>query len=335
MTGQLDTTLRSYQYDPLDRVVSCDLLTRNSVKRFYRKSRLATEMQDQVQYSVFEYESQLLAQQQHQAGGIDSSLLATDLQRSVLHTVGPGQHQRAVYSVYGHRSPESGLASLLGFNGERRDSVTGHYLLGNGYRAFNAVLMRFNGPDSLSPFGAGGVNAYAYCAGDPANRVDPQGRSFVPAHLQRFANRIGRGLQNGVDALRKLRPSAQATARRTRINDERLASISEVEKIKNHITESPPFSKTKDHIKAKKDAINNFIGPRDLENGPTDDFAKLLEDEALANVTLKRAMADQQKLQLAEQRMHSAVRKWQDETGFGREDLSRITQSVMSLRSKT
>ncbi|EGH35731.1 hypothetical protein PSYJA_44541, partial [Pseudomonas syringae pv. japonica str. M301072] len=38
--------------------------------------------------------------------------------------------------------------------------MTGHYLLGNGYRAFNPVLMRFNSPDSLSPFGEGGVNAY-------------------------------------------------------------------------------------------------------------------------------------------------------------------------------
>ena len=108
-------------------------------------------------------------------------MLATDLQRSVLHSVALDQHQRLSYSLYGHRSPESGLASLLGFNGERRDSVTGHYLLGNGYRAFNAVLMRFNSPDSLSPFGAGGVNAYAYSLGDPVNLVDPMGKFAILA----------------------------------------------------------------------------------------------------------------------------------------------------------
>jgi RHS repeat-associated protein len=68
--------------------------------------------------------------------------------------------------------------SLLGFAGERPDLVTGHYPLGNGYRSYNPVLMRFNQPDSLSPFGEGGVNAYAYCQGDPVNRSDPTGHMF-------------------------------------------------------------------------------------------------------------------------------------------------------------
>ena len=48
-------------------------------------------------------------------------------------------------------------------------------MLGNGYRAFNPVLMRFNSPDSWSPFGEGGLNAYVYCIGDPVNRDDPTG----------------------------------------------------------------------------------------------------------------------------------------------------------------
>jgi len=57
------------------------------------------------------------------------------------------------YLPYGQRLAESGLLSLLGFDGERPDPVTGCYLLGNGYRAFNPALMRFNIPDSCSPFG--------------------------------------------------------------------------------------------------------------------------------------------------------------------------------------
>lgn len=69
------------------------------------------------------------------------------------------------------------VRTLPGFNGELPDPLTGHYLLGHGYRAYNPVLMRFNSPDNLSPFAEGGVNAYAYCRGDPVNRRDPDGHA--------------------------------------------------------------------------------------------------------------------------------------------------------------
>ncbi|WP_448108928.1 RHS repeat-associated core domain-containing protein [Pseudomonas azerbaijanoccidentalis] len=106
---------------------------------------------------------------------MESTLLATDLKRSVLQTLEANLQHPITYSPYGHRRAESGLSSLLGFNGERADPVTGHYLLGNGYRAFNPVLMRFNSPDSWSPFGKGGINSYQYCLGDPINRHDQNG----------------------------------------------------------------------------------------------------------------------------------------------------------------
>ena len=67
------------------------------------------------------------------------------------------------------------MSNILGFNGERADPISGHYHLGNGYRAYSPVLMRFTCPDSWSPFGAGGINPYAYCEGDPINRADPSG----------------------------------------------------------------------------------------------------------------------------------------------------------------
>jgi RHS repeat-associated protein len=109
---------------------------------------------------------------------VSTTLLATDLQRSVLNALDATQPNPLAYTPYGHRPVGNGLLSLLGFNGERPDPVTGHYHLGNGYRQFNPVLMRFNSPDSWSPFGEGGLNAYAYCAGDSINHSDPTGHTI-------------------------------------------------------------------------------------------------------------------------------------------------------------
>jgi len=79
------------------------------------------------------------------------------------------------YSPFGAGQLADAADSMPGFNGQRRDPVSHSYHLGNGYRAYNPILMRFNCPDSLSPFGAGGINSYAYCSGDPINRTDPSG----------------------------------------------------------------------------------------------------------------------------------------------------------------
>ncbi|EXF92125.1 hypothetical protein HK44_015100 [Pseudomonas fluorescens HK44] len=173
------TLLCHYRYDPLDRLTACAPSVRTSTQRFYLEDRLATEIQGATQCSIMQHEDQLLALQQRQNGAAETTLLATDQQRSVLNALDATQPHPIAYTPYGHRAPGGGLLSLLGFNGERPDPVTGCYLLGNGYRAFNPVLMRFNSPDSWSPFGEGGLNAYAYCTGDPLNRVDNTGHSWA------------------------------------------------------------------------------------------------------------------------------------------------------------
>jgi RHS repeat-associated protein len=178
-TAPHESVLCRYRYDPLDRLVDCAPSVEAGIQRFYCKSRLATEIQGAVQRSVFQHEDQLMAQLRREDMKVDTALLATDQQRSVLNVLDANRLHPLAYSPYGHRPAENGLLSLLGFNGERPDPVTGHYLLGNGYRAFNPVLMRFNSPDSLSPFGEGGLNAYAYCVGDPVNKVDPTGHSLL------------------------------------------------------------------------------------------------------------------------------------------------------------
>ena len=168
-----------YRYDPLDRLITNQVDTTPSVQHFYNRERLSTRLQGDQGQSVFHYQNQLLAT----ADTTGKQLLVTNLQRSVLHTLSAGGSHASGYGPYGYPSVQHGQQSLLGFNGELRDPVTGHYLLGNGHRAFNPVLMRFNSPDRLSPFGAGGINAYAYCKGDPVNRVDPSGRLPLNAIL--------------------------------------------------------------------------------------------------------------------------------------------------------
>ncbi|EJL6396790.1 hypothetical protein NMR99_003880 [Vibrio navarrensis] len=76
------------------------------------------------------------------------------------------------HSLHGKKTLAS---NPLGFNGQRQDPVTGMYPLGQGYRQYSPRLMRFNAYDSLSPFGQGGLNGYAYCLGDPINQQDPSG----------------------------------------------------------------------------------------------------------------------------------------------------------------
>ena len=66
----------------------------------------------------------------------------------------------------------------IAYTGQRRSNVSGHYLLGNGYRGFNPVLKRFAGQDNLSPFGSGGEHGYTYCGGEPINRSDASGHRF-------------------------------------------------------------------------------------------------------------------------------------------------------------
>ena len=177
MPSRQQRLLCHYRYDPLDRLIDQTRADTPARQRFYCKSRLATEIQGALCYSIVQQGDQLLGQQQRQGDMLDTTLLATDQQRSVLHTQKADKLVPVTYSPYGHRPAASGLLGLLGFNGERPDPVTGHYLLGNGYRAFNPVLMRFNSSDSLSPFGKGGLNSYAYCLGDPINRSDPNGHS--------------------------------------------------------------------------------------------------------------------------------------------------------------
>jgi RHS repeat-associated protein len=176
----LTSLLCRYRYDALDQLIWREPVGKEKLQRFYRREHLVTELQGQAGQGVFQHDRHLLALHLHQGAAFNRQLLGTDQQRSVLQLVDSGGTVHQVYAPYGHRHADTRPGSLLGYNGEALDPVTGHYLLGNGHRAFNPVLMRFNSPDSLSPFGQGGLNAYAYCQGDPLNFRDPTGQEAEP-----------------------------------------------------------------------------------------------------------------------------------------------------------
>lgn len=124
-----------------------------------------------------------------------SLLLAVDRCNSPL----AGEAHRQAFCPYGTRTVLCGIAGASGFNGEYLER-SDRYVLGS-YRAYSPALRRFCQPDHLSPFRAGGVNAYAYCLGDPVNRVDRDGHAsvFVPivSMLVMTGASIGAGLTEG------------------------------------------------------------------------------------------------------------------------------------------
>ncbi|MCG7508447.1 RHS repeat-associated core domain-containing protein, partial [Mesorhizobium retamae] len=101
-------------------------------------------------------------------------LLLADSGGSVLAESTAEGLSSTAYTAYGECSGPT-LQGMLAFNGEARDEITGWYLLGNGYRAYNPVLMRFHSPDNLGPFAGAGINPYMYCLGNPVNFRDPSG----------------------------------------------------------------------------------------------------------------------------------------------------------------
>lgn len=117
-----------------------------------------------------------------------TTLLATSITQSVITTVNTDKVTARCYSPFGFLSTDDSIDASVAFNGAYHEPATHIYLLGNGYRAFNPVLMRFHSPDSFSPFGEGGLNAYVYVENDPANRIDPSGHlDLNPAKLWRRA----------------------------------------------------------------------------------------------------------------------------------------------------
>ena len=196
MSAKKKVLLHQYAYDPLDRHIKSGGSQGGETQVFYNNDRVATEIKGNTAYRVFETDNAVLAQLTTTPRGVETALIAHDDKRSTLATLTGEQHTPVAYTAAGYSPADE--QRVLGFNGERDDKTTGHYLLGNGYRAFNPVLMRFNSPDSWSPFGEGGINAYAYCAGDPVNRTDPTGH-FWRSLFKGIGNQFGRNYSTTIE----------------------------------------------------------------------------------------------------------------------------------------
>lgn len=105
-------------------------------------------------------------------------LVSTSLGENVHARLFARMTQRVAYLPFGWSLV--GGRGCLGFAGQWQELGAGLYLPGNGYRGYSPALGRFLQPDAGSPFLQGGIHAYAYCAADPINRADYNGRSFTP-----------------------------------------------------------------------------------------------------------------------------------------------------------
>jgi RHS repeat-associated protein len=159
-------------------------MSTQTLKLFYKGSKLSTVHSGSAHYSVVSANNQNLCETNSQS--TQTQLLATDTQASTV-TAHAGSQTDIAYSPYGDDSLPAAHRILSRFTGQTCLPSAIGYLLGNGHRLFSPGLMRFHSADSLSPFGKGGLNAYAYCGNDPINRADPSGRSFIKRLTRKYS----------------------------------------------------------------------------------------------------------------------------------------------------
>lgn len=165
----------TYRYDPKGQLVERtldDSLTRS----FFSADQLTHEQTGSDSLQLIGDSGALFAVSKVTDGVRQTLLIGTDAQGSV-RMEADSALRTVAYTPHGAQAADDGQIPF-GFATERREPLTGWYIPG-GHRPYDPVLMCFLAPDSESPFGRGGINPYAYCAGDPVNRVDPDGHSWV------------------------------------------------------------------------------------------------------------------------------------------------------------
>lgn len=140
---------------------------------FYLGDQPVTLINEQKKTQLFRSGSMPLAQATQHLDLNTLALLGCDAIDSVIGSI-PSSTQSRGYTAYGYSKTIETIAQ--GFAGQLNFFLQGIYYSGNGVRLFSPTLMRFYNPDiSYSPFGAGDINCYGYCSGDPINYSDPSG----------------------------------------------------------------------------------------------------------------------------------------------------------------
>ncbi|WP_122672836.1 RHS repeat-associated core domain-containing protein [Pseudomonas viridiflava] len=259
-----------YAYDAMDRLAACMPVDQESVRQFYQDDVLVSELRGLVGLTFLRSEHRLLAASEKDMREHRVHLLGTDQSNSVLHSISLRQREAFAYSPYGTSTPKN-PPYLPGYTGQAPDPITGHYQLGNGARAFNPILMRFNSPDTLSPFGKGGLNTYGYCWGDPIGRTDPTGHFPIEGALGMLSVRV-----------KKLGNAVTTTAGMTS-EDGFIRTVSKA--LRRNTIAPEPMSQTRKYI---DDAVQNL----DAESPFIKKLASVnlnLASHGDTNLTLKQA----------------------------------------------
>jgi len=147
-----------------------------SLMMFYKGGKLSTLSANNAHHTILTANNYNLCEASSQSPEL--RLLAVDLQNSTLRSIS-NAFSPVSYCPFGQDNLTNDSPLLSRFTGQYYLPNATAYFLGNGYRVFSPTLMRFYSPDNVSPFGNGGINAYAYCSNDPINNTDPSGHLLV------------------------------------------------------------------------------------------------------------------------------------------------------------
>ncbi|MCU1734556.1 MULTISPECIES: RHS repeat-associated core domain-containing protein [unclassified Pseudomonas] len=208
-TGQLQSvtstengaTLATYEYDEFGRLAAqWDEANKQRRVLQYSDNQLCGEVWldakgDAIKRRVLDEEAGLVVQMREGQGASETTetlFILADPQNGGgeefwLNAKGEWESRFVGFTPWGEAplGELNAMKSGLGYNGQRVDPVTGNYHPGHGYRVYDPQHQAFYQGDSLSPFGKGGLNDRAYCAGrDPVNWWDKDGHIMINRRAQ-------------------------------------------------------------------------------------------------------------------------------------------------------